>query len=234
MEWWGAKSASTVRLSLTTKANCSSQRRASTTHFNTSQTVHSVFKKRSTHLLCCHVTSVCHKNSLWLFRNISRRGFRHPKASSHTNANTNACVHKHRHTHAPNDPAGFGSHALTSGSQSKGCCSAAYNGTTDPPCSSCKFCSFSSGAQKSAMLFCERRRRRREEWRGKRTEEWSHCLCVRAKSLCLHEGWDCACVSPCVCMRAWCVTLYSTCAYKKSREQGTYSFRWKHSPMLQA
>lgn len=68
--------------------------------------------------------------------------------------------HKHTYTQAPKDPADFGS--LTSGSQSKERCSPAHNGTTDPLCSSCKFCSFSSGAQKSSALFCEKEEEEKE------------------------------------------------------------------------
>ncbi len=114
------------------------------------------------------------------------------------------CMHAqtlaHTRTQAPKNPAGFGRDALTSGSQSKGCCSPVYNSTTDPLCSSCKFCSFSSALRRALCCFVKRRRRRGEEWRGKRTEEWRHCLCETAKSLCLHEGWDCACAPLCACV----------------------------------
>lgn len=139
-----------------------------------------------------------------------------PKANTHTNANTHiqgtqtlARIQTQSHTQAPKNPAGFGSHALTFGFQSKGCCSPVHNSTTDPLCSSCKFCSFSSGLRRVLCCFVKRSWRRREEWRGKRTEEWSHSLCVTAKSLCLHEGWDCACVSLCVCV--WVCTHACVC-----------------------
>lgn len=157
------------------------------------------------------------KNSLWHSRNISRQGFMHPKANTHITANThiqgtqthvctNTCTQTC--TQAPKNPAGFGSHALTSGSQSKGCCSPAYNSTTDPLCSSCKFCSFSSGLRRVLCCFVKRRRRSRGA-RGQRSETtvcvWplNHCVCMKAGivhvSLCV-----CACVV-CDPLRYMCI-----------------------------
>lgn len=155
----------------------------------------------------------------------------HPRASTHTNANThikgtqthactNTCVQPH--TQAPKNPAGFGSHALTSGSQSKGCCSPVYNSTTDSLCSSCKFCSFYSGLRR--VLCCFVKRRRSREAREQRSEATvcvrllNNCVCMKAGIV--HVFLLCMCVCVHACMH---VTLYSTCAHKKRREQGTFS-----------
>lgn len=113
----------------------------------------------------------------------------------------------------------------------KGVLLAAHNSTTDPLCSSCKFCSFSSGAQKSAALFCEKREEVEGGQENRGVKPLSVCDCE--KSLSLHEGWNCVCASVCVCECLWCVTLYSPCAHKKSQEQGVYSLGWKHRAMLQ-
>lgn len=83
-------------------------------------------------------------------------------------------AHTPPHTQSPKNPAGVGSHALTSGSQSKGCCSPVYNSTTDPLCPSCKFCSFSSGLRRVLCCFVKRRRRSSEAG-----EQWSEAtVCV--------------------------------------------------------
>ena len=124
------------------------------------------------------------------------------------------------HTQPPKNPAGWGSHALTSGSQSKGCCSAAHKRTTDLLCSSCKFCSFSSGLRRGLCCFVKRKRRIREEWWAKRTEEWSHSLCVTAKSLCLHEGWDCVCVSLCACVCVYVCDPLQYVRIKRAENKG--------------
>lgn len=147
-----------------------------------------------------HVTSECQKNSFWLYRNISKQNSTHPEAETHTNANTHIipCMHKHTNTHTqtPKNTASFWSHALTSGSQSKGCCSPVYNSTTDPQCSSCKFCSFSSGLRGVLCCFMKRRRRHGEarEQRSEATvcaRPLNHCVCMKAGIVCA-----------CVCVRA--------------------------------
>lgn len=46
------------------------------------------------------------------------------------------------------------------------------------------------------MLFCEKEEEEEEENRDMKPLS----VCVTAKSLCLHEGWDCACASLCVCV----------------------------------
>lgn len=141
----------------------------------------------------------------------------HPKANTYITANTHSQeTQTHTHTQAQKNPAGFGSHALTSGSQSKGCCSPAYNSITDPLCSSCKFCSFSSGLRRVLCCSVKRRRRRRSgRARGQRSEatvcvgSLNHCVRMKAGSVRVH-----------LCV---CVTRYSTCACKKRREQGAFS-----------
>lgn len=132
------------------------------------------------------------------------------------------------HTQAPKNPAGFGSHALTSGSQSKGFCSAAHNSTTDPPAPLVNFALSLLELKKSAVLFG----RKEEEEKGGPGSQAT--ICVTTKSPSVHAGWGCARVSVCICKRAQRVTLYSTTAYKKRREQGFYGLRRKHRPMLQA
>lgn len=117
-----------------------------------------------------------------------------------------AKTHTDTHTQAPKKLRGFGSQALTSGFQSKGCCSPVYNSTTDPLCSSCKFCSFSSGLRGALCCFVKRRRRQGEA-REQRSEA---TICVRT-------------LNHCVCMKAgivhvWRVTLNSACEHKKSSE----------------
>lgn len=134
-------------------------------HTNTG--VCSVYKK-ITRMLFGHVTRIRHKKKQCVTSPVTLAGpsFTQPRGQhthkcQHTHSrDTNACMHKHfldreRLTHPTEQPS-----RLREPSpdlclpQSKGCCSPAYNSTTDPMCSSCKFCSFSSpgGSEESCVV----------------------------------------------------------------------------------
>lgn len=154
------------------------------------------------------MTSDCQKNCLWLYRDISKQAFIHPEAETHTNAKTHIipCMHKHIHAHihshihtqTPKNTACFWSRALTSASLSKGCCLPVHNSTTDPLCSSCKFCSFSSGLR--GVLCCSMKRRRRPREAREQRSEATVCLSPLNHCVCMKAGIVCVCVCACTCV----------------------------------
>lgn len=106
------------------------------------------------------------------FVTLSSGALTHPKASTNTTGNTN--------THTGTQQAS-GAIPWPLVPSQRG---AVHHYTTAPLMPSCKFCSFSPGFRR--VLCCWWK-----EGGVERTEEWSHCLCEIAKSLCPHEGWDC-------------------------------------------
>lgn len=111
----------------------------------------------------------------------------------------------HTHTHTPKNTASFWTRALTSGSQSKGCCSPVHNSTTDPLCSSCKFCSFSSGLR--GVLCCFMKRRRRHGEAREHRSEATVCVSLLNLCVCMKAGIVCVCACACTCV--WPSTVHA-------------------------
>lgn len=194
-EWWGMKWNSVVRISINvthpisilfTPPHLSIAYSHITHQLKPNAIVYSVYKK-ILRMLCCHVTSVFHKKTVCDFPVVlTGRVSCTPRLTHNTNARMHKHTHTYTHTHShQRTQQALGAMPWPLVPSQRG---AVHQNTTEPLiplCSSCKFCSFSPGAQRSPVLFCEKERggggveRDAREQRSEATVTLCVCVCVR-------------------------------------------------------